>query len=362
MRVLMAGGGTGGPTTPLLAIAHVLRRQLGCEVDFLFVGTFSGPEKVLVPSAGIPFAAVHAGKLRRYWDIQNFVDPARVILGFLESLALVRRFSPDVAVGAGSFVSVPVLLAARVLGVPFLVHQQDVQPGLANRLLSPLARRVTVSLPESTNRFSRRKTILTGNPVREEVLRGDPERFRSAYGLTSDAPIVLVTGGGTGAVGLNRLIASAAPALVEFCQVVHLTGRDRSTDDFSSPRYRRMEFLTSDMRDALALADLVITRAGMATLSELAVLGKPIVAVPMPGSHQEANAEAFARRGAAILVRQEEITAQDLVALLRGLLRDRMRLERLGAAARAVMPADAAERVAREVLAIGGNHRPPRSG
>jgi len=123
-----------------------------------------------------------------------------------------------------------------------------------------------------------------------------------------------------------------------------------------------MEFLTSDMKDALALADLVITRAGMGTLSELAVLGKPIVAVPMPASHQEANAEAFARRGAAIVVRQEETTAQDLVALLRSLLMDRTRLERLGAAARAVMPADAAERVAREVLAIGGNRRSLRSG
>ena len=255
----------------------------------------------------------------------------------------------------------PPLVAAALGGVPVLIHQQDVAPGLANRLLVPFARRISVAFPESRRHFPRRRTVVVGNPVRADVLTGERERAIARFGLERDVPTLLVTGGGTGALGLNERVAAAVPGLVAHCQVIHLTGRGRAVPPAQpSPRYHAYEFLVDEMKDALAVADLVVSRAGLGTLSELAALGKPMVLVPMPDSHQAANARAAARAGAARVVAQGDLTPDGLVALTRSLLADAAGRAALTAAARRLFPRDAAERLAGMLAVLAtGEPNPP---
>jgi UDP-N-acetylglucosamine--N-acetylmuramyl-(pentapeptide) pyrophosphoryl-undecaprenol N-acetylglucosamine transferase len=349
--VLLAGGGSGGSATPVLAVAQALRR-LEPAVELLYVGTRDGPEAALAAAQGIPFRGVHAGKLRRYWDAQNLTDPLRVMQGVGESYALARAFRPTAAMAAGGFGAVPPMVAARAFGSRTLIHQQDVEPGLANRLLVPFAREITVSLDSSLAHFPRGRTVVTGNPVRAQILSADPYMAYARLGLEPQVPLVVATGGGTGALGLNRLVAAAAPRLVGHAQVVHLTGRGRGVPpETNSPRYRAIEFLVDEMPHLLAAATLVISRAGMGTLTELAALSKPALVIPMPESHQWANAQAFARLGAIEVADQTALTPERLSERVLSLLDDEPRREHLARTLSESMPRDAAERIARALLA-----------
>src|SRR5207253_4861585 len=211
----------------------------------------------------------------------------------------------------------------RVTGATTLIHQQDVEPGLANRLLVPFAGAITVSLASSLAHFPRARTTVTGNPVRAEILAADPKIARERLSLEPETPLVVVTGGGTGALGLNRLVASAAPRLVENVQVVHLIGRGRGVPaQTTSSRYTQIEFLVDEMPHLLAAATLVVSRAGMGTLTELAALGKPSLIVHVPGSHQWANAQAFAHLGAIEVADQTALTSVRLADRILSLLSD----------------------------------------
>jgi UDP-N-acetylglucosamine--N-acetylmuramyl-(pentapeptide) pyrophosphoryl-undecaprenol N-acetylglucosamine transferase len=353
MRVLLAGGGSGGSATPILAVAGQVKARHP-DVKLLYIGTIGGLEGELAAVEGIRYFGVASGKLRRYWDTQNFSDAFRVMKGIAQALRYVRWFKPDVAFGAGGFASVPPLAAAGLCRVPVLIHQQDVIPGLANKLLVPFARRITVAMPDTVRAFPAGRTTLRGNPVRRSVVEANPAHGFGFFGFDPSVPLVLVTGGGTGALGLNRIVAEAAPALVEKCQIVHLTGRGRGVDAGDlGPRYRQIELLVEAMPHVLAASTVVISRAGMGTLSELAALRKPAVVVPMPGTHQEANARAFDRAGAAIVKDQRTLTADTLVATVSELLASPARRQQLGEAMRQTMPADADERIADDVLALG---------
>jgi UDP-N-acetylglucosamine--N-acetylmuramyl-(pentapeptide) pyrophosphoryl-undecaprenol N-acetylglucosamine transferase len=345
-RILLAGGGSGGSATPVLAVAQALR-QLDPGVRFLYVGTHDGPEATLAATQGLPFAAVSSGKLRRYWDARNLSDPFRVLLGIAESYRLVHRFRPTAAFAAGGFAAVPPMVAARLAGAYTVIHQQDVVPGLANRLLVPLATQITMSLGSSAAHFPRGRTTVTGNPVRAEILNAQPSLAIERLELDPSVPLLVATGGGTGALGLNRLVAAATPLLVERMQVVHLTGRGRGAPTRTdSPRYHAIEFLVEEMPHVLAQATIVVTRAGMGTLTELAALRKPSVVVPLPDSHQWANAQAFARLGAVEVADQAALTGDVLAARVLSLLEDEPRRIHLGHTLAASMPRDAAERIA----------------
>jgi UDP-N-acetylglucosamine--N-acetylmuramyl-(pentapeptide) pyrophosphoryl-undecaprenol N-acetylglucosamine transferase len=350
VRVLLAGGGSGGSATPVLAVAQALRR-LEPSVELLYVGTRDGPEAALAEALGVPFKGVHAGKLRRYWDAHNLSDPLRLLQGVGESYALVRTFEPHAAMAAGGFGAVPPIVAARAFGAHTLIHQQDVEPGLANRLLAPFARKITVSLPSSARRFPPKRTTVTGNPVRAEILAADPAVAYARLNLEPGVPIIVATGGGTGALALNRIVAAAAPRLVSRVQLVHLTGKGRGVPaQTDSPRYRAIDFLVDDMPHLLAAATVVVSRAGMGTLTELATLKKPALVVPMPESHQWANAQAFARLGAIEVADQTALTAERLVYRLLSLLDDQPRREQLSRELAHSMPTDASERIALALL------------
>lgn len=349
-RILLAGGGSGGSATPVLAVAQAIRVRCP-DARFLYVGTLAGPERALAAEQRIPFVAIQTGKLRRYWDWQNLTDPARVLAGVGQAYRVARHFHADAAFAAGGFASVPPIVGAWLNRARVVIHQQDVEPGLANRILVPFARRITVSMADSAAFFPRGRSTVTGNPVRREVLQANPSEAYRALDLEPGVPVVVATGGGTGAMALNRLMAAAAERLVGQYQVVHLTGAGRGVPSAAGlPRYRQVEFLTRDMPHLLAASSVVLSRAGMGTLTELAALERAALIVPMPRSHQWANAHAFEAQGAIEVADQDLLSVESLVQRLLTLLDDPARRAALGKALGRSMPRDAAERIAEEVL------------
>src|SRR5438270_5395546 len=296
MKVLVSGGGTGGHIYPALAVATQLRKQHQAEI--LYLGSDDGLETELVPATGFPIAVVRAGKLRRYVSWQTITGVARVPMGMMQAVNIVRQFQPDVAFTSGGYVAVPAGLAARLNGVPFLMHQQDVPPNLSNRLLAPLATRISVAFADSLPYFPAHKTVQLGNPMRQTILdmrKVSPQQARRQLELDAELPLLLVTGGSQGARHLNQVVCRTLPDLLPYCQVLQISGKLllQETRELSEQamagldtglrqRYRLVPYLNEEMPAALQAAELVLCRSGAATLSELAVLGKPAILVPLP--------------------------------------------------------------------------------
>lgn len=351
MLIILAGGGTLGPVTPLLAVAEELKK-LRPEAAFHWIGTDAGPEREIVGAAGIPFFAIRSGKLRRYFSWQNFADHARLLLGVGDALLLLGRLRPAAVVSTGGFVAVPVVWAAALLRIPVHVHQLDLRPGLANKLSAPFARSVSVGFEDLVGAFGRKKTVWTGNPVRTGILSGSQEEGRRIFGLSPDAPTVLILGGGTGSAAINSLVSGTLPRLTAAAQVIHVTGLGKAEGlPAPSDRYHRAELLGLEIAHALAAADVVVTRAGMGTLAELAALGKPALIVPIAGSHQEENADYFCARDAARCLAETGLTSEVFAEAIVRLLADEAERAAIGRKAKALSRAGAAQTVAALVLA-----------
>lgn len=308
-KILLVGGGTLGSVTPLLAVAEKY------PADYSFWGTASGPEALLVKERNIKFRSILSGKLRRYWDLQNFKDLFKIKLAFFQSLYLLNKLKPDLVLTAGSFVAVPVIYAAKFLRIPTIVHQQDLDVGLANKLMSPMATKITVTFAEQVKFFKAKKTVITGNPVRLK------------YKNIQHSPSILITGGGLGARAFNEFVQEFLPILTQNFQVHHILGKNNFDQAKDLPNYHAYDFVTDKMLDLLNQADLVISRAGMSIITEVAALKKALILIPIPDSHQEKNAEFFARHNAAIYVRQgsSKIMARYLDKLLnKNTLRDKL--------------------------------------
>jgi UDP-N-acetylglucosamine--N-acetylmuramyl-(pentapeptide) pyrophosphoryl-undecaprenol N-acetylglucosamine transferase len=351
MRVLLAGGGSGGSAAPVIAVGEALR-ELRPDVEILYLGTRNGPEESLVRGAGLRFGAVTSGRLRRYLTWRNLVDPGLVAVGTAEAALHVARFCPRVAFGAGGFATVPPLVAAWAFGARVMIHQQDAVMSLANRMLTPFAAKITVAFPESARSFPRKSVIAVGNPVRGTILRADANRGSEFLGMDASMPLVLAMGGGTGALGLNRIVADAAAEIARVANLVHLTGAGKTIRGVSSERYRAFEFLNEEFPDVLASADLVVSRSGMSSLAEMGALRKPAILVPMPDSHQELNAELVEKTQAGLVRKESELSGASLASECRTLLDDPDLRERLGEAAGRLFPADSAKRIAAELIAL----------
>lgn len=315
MKILLVGGGTGGATTPLLALAEEYRRR-DPYVRFLFVGTSRGPERSLVQSTNITFFSIPAGKLRRYFSLLNISDLIITMFGFFKAYSLIRREKPDVLIGVGGYVQVPVMYAGYVLGIPSMIHQQDVVPGLANSLCAPISKKITVAFEESLRYFPKRKTSWIGNPTRGQLLQGSKKNGYERFNLHRQLPVLLAFGGGTGSQQLNQLIAEASLTLVNHFQIIHITGGRDDSFTVQHPHYHPYTFLTDGMADAYAVSDLVICRAGLSTLSELSTLGKAAVLVPLPHSHQVINARFFEEKNAVIVAQESTLDHFTLERLL----------------------------------------------
>jgi len=319
MRILYTGGGTMGSVSPLIAIQQQLKSEA------LWIGTKNGVEKEIVEKQGIKFKSITAGKLRRYFDLQNITDVFKIIIGFFQALFIILKFQPDVIMSAGSFVSVPVVWAAWFNNVPCIIHQQDVQAGLANKLMTPVVARVTVALEKSLGDYSSSKAALVGNPVRQGL--GSKEVGNKEFDFNNDLPILLVMGGGTGALDINKLIWESLDELTKFYNIIHLAGKSKTQitglPDYQITNYKQIEFLGDEIYDAMQVADVVISRAGMSALTELAYFSKPTIIIPLPKSHQIKNAEYFANKNACVYLKQDELDKVRLVREIKKLLENR---------------------------------------
>lgn len=353
IKIVLVGGGTLGPVTPLIAIGEAVKERTDMTVVG-FVGTRRGPERDLVAALDIPFFAIMAGKLRRYWDMRNVFAPLVTLIGMVQAWGLLIQTKPDVVISGGSFVGVPVVIAARLLGIKIVIHQQDVVPSLANKIVAGLVNTITVTFPETAPAFPKEKTVVTGNPVRPSILHGDRERAIHRLELEPGIFTLFVFGGGSGARALNELIERTVPKLTEVCQVVHATGVGKFALRLlqKKRRYHPIEIFCEAMPDVYAAADLVLARAGIGTITELAALGKPAIIVPIPRSHQEQNAERLARVHAAEVCRQSELTPDRLVDLVRVLVADNGRRLALGKNIRFVNAPDALQAVLRVIQTL----------
>lgn len=348
MKIMFSGGATLGPVVPLLAIYEIYKKQYP-DAEFVWVGTRKGPEKELVERYKIPFFAISCGKLRRYFSFLNFFDAFKIVIGYLQSLILLWQEKPDILITAGGFVSVPLHWASVLLGIPKWVHQQDVQVGLANKLMARSADKITVALREGINFFPEQKTEWIGNPARDLAVKNIAEA-RIRLGLPPAGPVIFALGGGTGSNKINKLVLEALPSWPKEWSVLHLVGRERPSElqmraSGAFSNYHVYQFFTEEMKDAYAVADVVIARAGFSTITELASLGKAAIVVPIFGTHQEVNAKMLSDSKAVIVLHEKTDTGLKLAHIVRDLIENPDIRQYLGNRLRTVLPPAKPEKV-----------------
>lgn len=332
-HILMTGGGTLGPVTPLIAIAREWQRRDPNAV-VSWIGTPGGPERIIVEEAGFDFYSLLAPKLDRHRKWTWPFIPLLMLYSCVRAFFMLRKMRPSIVFTAGGYVSVPVVLVAWALRIPIWVHQLDVVPGLANRIMAPFATKISVTWLDSLDAFPERKTIQAGSVVRDGILHGDKQKVMEKYGLDPEKLTVFVIGGGTGAAPINDAMVAIGPDIAKAANVVHLTGlgkMERGLEEIAS-NYVALEFLGKDIGDYFAAADIVVARAGMGTILELSALGKASILVPLRNTDQLANARQLKEAGAAVLIGKlnGQILKQEILHLLeddefRWQLQDRIR-------------------------------------
>ncbi len=313
-KIILTGGGTAGHVTPNLALIPSLKEH-GYEIRY--IGSYQGIEKKLIEDAQIPYDGISSGKLRRYFDIKNFTDPFRVVKGYGEARQLLKKYRPDVIFSKGGFVAVPVVLAARHYHIPTIIHESDMTPGLANKLCIPSARKVCCNFPETLPYLPREKAVLTGSPIRKELLEGNRQTGLEYAQLSAEKPVILVIGGSQGAVAVNNAIRKLLPKLLEEFQVIHVCGKDHLDESLTEVRgYVQYEYVDAPLKHLFAAADLIVSRAGANSICEILALRKPNVLIPLPAKSsrgdQILNANSFAKQGFSTVLEENAITDDSL--------------------------------------------------
>ena len=324
-RIILTGGGSAGHVTPNIALIPKLQ-ELGYDIQY--IGSYQGIEKDLIEPFGIPYHGISSGKLRRYFSVQNFTDPFRVLKGLGQAHKLIHDLKPDVIFSKGGFVSVPVVLAGKHNHVPVIIHESDMTPGLANKLAIPGASKVCCNFPETLQHLPKEKAVLTGSPIRQELLSGNKLAALDFCGFTADKPVILVIGGSLGAVAVNNAVRSALPKLLENFQVIHLCGKGKMDEPLMDTKgYRQFEYIKDELRDLFALADIVISRAGANAICELLALRKPNLLIPLSANasrgDQILNARSFERQGFSIVLEEEETNDETLLTAVHDLYKHR---------------------------------------
>jgi UDP-N-acetylglucosamine--N-acetylmuramyl-(pentapeptide) pyrophosphoryl-undecaprenol N-acetylglucosamine transferase len=349
-----------------------MQLQQHYNAEILYLGSDDGLETRLVPATGLRLKTIQAGKLQRYVSWHTVTGIARIPVGMTQAVSIVRSFRPDVAFTSGGYVAVPAGLAARIHGVPFLMHQQDVPPNLSNKLLAPLATRISVAFADSQRFFPVRKTLHLGNPIRQAILdvrTVSPQQACANLGLTPDLPLVLVTGGSQGARHLNQTVCHTLPELLQQCQVLQISGSNlyeetkaladeklAGIDEETRQRYRLEPYMDAEMALALQAAEIVLCRSGASVLSELAVLSKPSILVPLPpaigSSPQEANAAMFQREGAAEVIVDNLLKPELLLNRVTSILSQPARLQAMSEAATKLAKPNATQAIVEAIVTM----------
>lgn len=314
-KIVLTGGGTAGHVTPNMALIERLREA---DYEISYIGSYNGIEKGLIENMGITYYGISSGKLRRYFDLKNFSDPFKVLKGIREAKTLMKKLKPDVVFSKGGFVSVPVVLAAASRKIPVVIHESDMTPGLANRLSIPKATKVCCNFSETMNYLPEGKAVHTGTPLRRELFTGDASKGRQFCGFTDAKPVILVVGGSTGAAAINNAIRDLLPTLLLKYNIIHLCGKGKTDEKYNNIEgYCQFEYISDELKDLFALADLVISRAGANAVSELLALKKPNILIPLSEAasrgDQILNADSFEKDGYSYVIREEAVTNETLL-------------------------------------------------
>ncbi len=324
-RIVLTGGGTAGHVTPNIALIPRLK-ELGYDIHY--IGTYDGIERKLIEEIGIPYYGISSGKLRRYFDVKNFSDPFRVIKGYFQAKKLMKKLKPDIVFSKGGFVAVPVVLAAKHSHIPAIIHESDMTPGLANKLSIPSATKICCNFPETMSHLPEGRAVLTGSPIRQELLTGNKLAGLKFCGFTANKPVILVIGGSLGAVAVNNAIRKILPELLKSFQVIHLCGKDKTDASLNNLEgYVQFEYIKQELADLFAAADICVSRAGANAICELLALKKPNLLIPLSANasrgDQILNAESFRRQGFSEVLSEEEITPELLLKTIQNLYENR---------------------------------------
>ena len=363
MRFVIAGGGTGGHIYPALAIARALERQ-DATATILFVGTGHGLESELVPHAGYPLQTIHLYGFQRRISWRNLQNVFWTVRSLWEVRKILREFRPDAVIGTGGYVCGPVVWSAASAGIPTLIQEQNAFPGVTNRILSRVVDVAAVGYPEAAPKFAGHKArvVVTGNPVREDLLQETREESCRHFGLRPELPVLLITGGSQGARSINQaaLAVHRRWAGKKEVQILHITGQTDYNNIIHTLQAEGLPIHNGEagrivvpylheMPKALAAARLVVSRAGAIGLAELTLRGIPAILIPYPfasENHQEINARALEKNGAAVVIRDSELTGELLTATVEKLIADSEKLRSMAAAAAAMGTPRAADEIA----------------
>lgn len=370
MRIAFTGGGSGGHVTPLVAVAREVKRIAEenrlTDIELYYFG----PEPTLpeeLAAMGVAFRHVAAGKLRAYFSPWNFIDPFWILLGLAQALWHLFAVMPDVVFSKGGYGSLPTLAVARLYRLPVIIHESDAIPGRVHRWAGRWAARIAISMAQAAAYFPAARTALTGTPIRFPVIGGSRDEAREAFGVYSDRPLLFIIGGSQGAVVINEAMVQILRELTNQFEVIHQVG-EKNLEDMrleTTPAiegggeayYHLVSFLDEKgMRLAYLLADLIISRAGATSISEIAAWGKPSIIIPIKESaqdHQRANAYAYGGHGAAVVIEEDNLTPSVLLNEIEKLMSGAAYRERFAAKARSFARLDAAEVIAKEILALG---------
>lgn len=377
MTILFTGGATGGHFYPLIAVAEEISRIVQerhlVPPKLHFTDTKPFDQEALFENQ-ITFHRIPAGKIRRYFSIHNVTGIFTTLWGILIALITLFRIYPDVVFSRGGYSSVPTTVAARILGIPVVLHESDVRPGLANKLAAHWAIRIAITFPQTAKLFSPKvqdKIAQTGTPIRRALHYLDSNGARELLGIEDDLPVVLILTGSLGSQYINQVVVESLKELLKDFHVIHQTGknhfetvRSRSNllleDSQYKNRYHPFAYLNSEsLRRAAAIATLVISRAGSGAIAEFALWGKPVILIPIPESishDQRTNAYAYAQTGAAVVLEQENMTASILTSEIRRIMTSKETLERMSAAGKSFAHPDAGRVIAGELIRIGLSH------
>jgi len=314
-KILMTGGGTAGHVTPNIALFPLLK-EAGYEISY--IGSYEGIEKGLIEAEGIPYYGISSGKLRRYFSLKNFSDPFRVQKGIHQAKKLIKKIKPDVIFSKGGFVSVPVVLAAKRCHVPVIIHESDMTPGLANKISIPIASKVCCNFPETLKYLPKDKAVLTGSPIRKEILSGSKEKGLTYCGFDGSKPVLMIMGGSIGSVFVNNAVRNSLGELLDKFDIVHLCGKGNVDEALTQTKgYRQFEFVSEELPDLFAMADIMISRAGANAICEIGALKKPNILIPLSAAasrgDQILNADSFEHQGFSEVIQEEQLTSELLI-------------------------------------------------
>lgn len=370
MKIMFASGGSGGHFYPVIAVARSLQRiaeeQKIVSLDMVLVSD-KVFERHLVEFEGMRSYILATGKMRRYFSLRNISDSIKTVHAVLRALWMVYMEMPDVVFSKGGYASFPVLLAARFFNIPVMIHESDTVPGKVNMWSSSFAQRIAVSFPETAELFPKEKTAVTGNPIRTQIVGGNPEEALTLLALQRGIPAILFLGGSQGAEAINNAVLQTIASLTETIQVIHQCGDAHLTavtgqasvilgSSAHKTRYHVFPFLNEDqLRNASRISSLVVSRAGGGSIFEIAAWGLPSILIPLPlaaQDHQRKNAYAYARAGACEVIEESNLTPSVLLAQIRRLMEDTRKRDEMRKAAEAFSRLDAADVIARELIQL----------